>query len=102
MLPKVCSPNTTWVQLSANLTGSHSYTLTLLSHDDNYVGDATYTMFDDVAIGAAPTPDFTIAASPTSLSIPQGSSGTSTISTTQLNSAGSVNLTANVSLTRTN
>jgi hypothetical protein len=79
------------------LTGGHSYTLTLLSHDDNYVGDATYTMFDDVAIGAAPTPDFTVAASPTSLSIPQGGSGTSTISTTQLNAAGTVNLTASVS-----
>ena len=54
MLPKVCSTNSTWVQISANLTGSHSYTLTLLNHDDNYVGDATYTLFDDVAIGAAP------------------------------------------------
>jgi hypothetical protein len=97
MLPKVCSTNSTWVQISANLTGSHSYTLSLLSHDDNYVGDATYTMFDDVAIGAAPAPDFTISANPTSLSIPQGSSGTSTVSTTQLNSAGTVNLTANVS-----
>jgi hypothetical protein len=54
MLPRVCATNATWVQISANLTASHSYTLTLLSHDDNYVGDATYTMFDDVAIGAAP------------------------------------------------
>jgi hypothetical protein len=97
MLPKVCSTNTTWVQISTNLTGNHSYTLTLLSHDDNYVGDATYTMFDDVAIGAAPAPDFTIAANPTSLSISQGGSGNSTISTTQLNSAGTVNLTASVS-----
>ena len=29
-------------------TAGHSYTLTLISHDDNYVGDATYTLFDDV------------------------------------------------------
>jgi hypothetical protein len=56
MLPKVCATNTTWVQVSANLTASHSYTLTLLSHDDNYVGDATYTLFDDVAIGSTAPP----------------------------------------------
>jgi hypothetical protein len=55
LLPRVCATNSTWVQIAANLTGGHSYTLTLLNHDDNYVGDATYTFFDDVAIGAAPT-----------------------------------------------
>jgi len=26
-----------------------SYTLTLTSHDDNYAGDPTFTLFDDVA-----------------------------------------------------
>jgi len=56
MLPRVCATNTTWVQISTALTASHSYTLTLLSHDDNYVGDATYTLFDDVAIGSAQPP----------------------------------------------
>jgi serine protease len=30
--------------------GGHSYTLTLTSHDDNYPGDPTYTLFDDVTI----------------------------------------------------
>src|SRR5205807_1991728 len=55
ILARVCTNNNTWVQISANLAGGHSYTLTLLSHDDNYAGDATYTLFDDVAIGAAPT-----------------------------------------------
>jgi hypothetical protein len=55
LLPRVCATNSTWVQIAANLTGGHSYTLTLLNHDDNYAGDATYTFFDDVAIGAAPT-----------------------------------------------
>jgi hypothetical protein len=44
------------VQVSASLTGAHSYTLTLISHDDNYPGDPTYTLYDDVAIGAAPPP----------------------------------------------
>jgi hypothetical protein len=33
------------------VTASHSYTLTLVSHDDNYPGDPTYTRFDDVAVG---------------------------------------------------
>jgi hypothetical protein len=49
VLPRVCATNSTWVQSSATITAGHSYTLTLLSHDDNYVGDATYTFFDDVA-----------------------------------------------------
>jgi len=48
ILPRVCATNSTWVQNSATIVAGHSYTLTLLSHDDNYVGDATYTMFDDV------------------------------------------------------
>lgn len=55
MLPRVCATSSTWVPVSANLTAGHSYTVTLLSHDDNYVGDATYTLFDDVAIGSAPS-----------------------------------------------
>lgn len=54
ILGRVCTNNNTWVQISAGLTGGHSYTLTLISHDDNYPGDPTYTLFDDVAIGAAP------------------------------------------------
>ena len=53
ILPNVCSTNTTWVQVSSSLIGGHNYTLYLVSHDDNYAGDASYTMFDDVAIGAA-------------------------------------------------
>ena len=93
MLPKVCTNTGAWVQNSANVTAGHSYTLTLISHDDNYAGDATYTLFDDVSLGAPPPPDFTIAANPAGLTVAQGSSGTSTISTTAVNSAGTVNLT---------
>jgi hypothetical protein len=48
ILPKVWATNSTWVQDSANITAGHSYALTLISHDDNYVGDATYTLFDNV------------------------------------------------------
>jgi len=35
---------------SAALTAGHNYTLTLTSHDDNYAGDPTYTLFDDVTL----------------------------------------------------
>jgi len=57
MLGKTCANSGTWVQSAAsNLVGSHSYTLTLTSHDDNYPSDPTYTLYDDVAIGAAPPP----------------------------------------------
>jgi hypothetical protein len=56
-LAKTCSNSGAWVQSAAvNLAGSHSYTLTLISHDDNYPGDPTYTLFDDVAIAAPPPP----------------------------------------------
>ncbi|HST29512.1 MAG TPA: hypothetical protein VLK27_01590 [Chthoniobacterales bacterium] len=48
ILPKVCATSSTWVQDTATITAGHSYTLTLIGHDDNYVGDATYTLFDDV------------------------------------------------------
>lgn len=48
ILSRVCATSSTWVQASAAITAGHSYTLTLISHDDNYVGDATYTLFDDV------------------------------------------------------
>jgi hemolysin activation/secretion protein len=35
---------------SASVTAGTSYTLTLTSHDDNYAGDPTYTLFDDVTL----------------------------------------------------
>jgi hypothetical protein len=39
------------------VTAGHSYTLTLTSHDDNYAGDPTYTLYDDVALSnVAPPP----------------------------------------------
>jgi hypothetical protein len=49
ILGRVCTNNNTWVQVSVTITAGRSYTLTLISHDDNYVGDATYSLFDDVA-----------------------------------------------------
>jgi hypothetical protein len=50
VLAKTCSNNGVWVSASATLTGGHSYTLTLIDHDDNYATDPTYTLYDDVVI----------------------------------------------------
>ena len=50
ILARTCSNNNTWVKVTASVTAGHSYTLTLTSHDDNYPGDPTYTLFDDVAV----------------------------------------------------
>jgi serine protease len=50
VLAKVCNNAGTWTQVSANVTAGHSYTLTLVSHDDNYSADPTYTLYDDVSV----------------------------------------------------
>jgi hypothetical protein len=50
VLAHTCTAAGAWTQVSASVTGGHSYTLTLTSHDDNYAGDPTYTLFDDVAL----------------------------------------------------
>ncbi len=55
ILGKTCNNNNTWVQVSTSVTAGHSYTLTLISHDDNYAADPTYTLYDDVTLGAAVT-----------------------------------------------
>jgi hypothetical protein len=54
ILASTCTNTGAWVQSSATVSGNagHSVTLTLLNHDDNYAGDATYTLFDDVTIGS--------------------------------------------------
>jgi hypothetical protein len=58
LLPKTCTNTGAWVQASRDLStnAGHSVTLTLVSHDDNYPGDATYTLYDDVAVGTTPPP----------------------------------------------
>jgi hypothetical protein len=50
ILAKTCTNNGTWVQVTASVVAGHTVTLTLVSHDDDYAGDATYTLFDDVAL----------------------------------------------------
>src|SRR5207253_10890037 len=56
LLARTCSNTGAWSGTSATLVASHSYTLTLIDHDDNYATDPTYTLYDDVAIGAPPPP----------------------------------------------
>jgi hypothetical protein len=84
ILAKTCTTSGSWTQVSFDLSASagHSVTLTLTSHDDNYSGDATYTYYDDAVVTTtSPTPDFTISASPGSVTVAPGGSGTSTITT---------------------
>ena len=97
LLAKTCTNSGAWVQASGAVTAGHTYTLTLTSHDDNYATDPTYTLYDDVTLNAPPPADFTIGANPTTLSIAQGGSAPSSISTTQVGSPGTVGLAASVS-----
>jgi len=80
-LAKTCTNGQGWKQATAAVTAGHSYTLTLISHDDNYSGDGTLTKYDDVALASAPADDFSIAANPSSGTVTPGTSTTSTIST---------------------
>jgi hypothetical protein len=50
ILPKTCNNTNAWVQVSASVLAGHSYTLTLISHDDAAAGDPTYTAFDDLQL----------------------------------------------------
>ena len=54
VVPKTCTNSGQWVNASTNLSSGHGYTLTLLSHDDNYASDPTFTLFDDVSLIAGP------------------------------------------------
>ncbi|MEP7019409.1 MAG: hypothetical protein ABI808_02065 [Pseudonocardiales bacterium] len=55
-LARTCTNGAGWKNVTAAVTAGHSYTLTLASHDDNYAGDATFTLFDDVALTSTPPP----------------------------------------------
>jgi subtilisin family serine protease len=52
VLPKTCPRSSTyvWQQRTTPVVAGHSYTLTLISHDDNYARDPSYTLWDDVAV----------------------------------------------------
>ena len=49
-LAKTCTNTGAWVNVTHAVTAGHVYTLTLTSHDDNYPGDPTYTLYDDVVL----------------------------------------------------
>lgn len=49
-LAPTCTNDNTWRSVSSPITPGHSYTLTLISHDDNYAADPTATKYDDVGI----------------------------------------------------
>jgi hypothetical protein len=53
-VPKICTINNSYVQVTADLVAGHSYTLTLLNHDDGATGDATRTFVDDVVLSGPP------------------------------------------------
>ncbi|WP_329048227.1 exo-alpha-sialidase [Amycolatopsis sp. NBC_01488] len=81
-LPRTCTNGAGWKQVTAAVTATHSYTLTLTSRDDNYPGDPTFTLYDDVTVnGTAPVNDFSISANPASGTVTAGQTATSTIST---------------------
>jgi hypothetical protein len=50
VVAKRCASSATWTSASAAVTAGHSYTLNLISHDDNYGADPTYTLFDDIGL----------------------------------------------------
>jgi hypothetical protein len=95
-LARTCTNGAGWKQVNSTLTAGHSYTLTLTSKDDNYVGDATYTLFDDVAVsGTTAANDFSIADSPASATVNAGAAAASTVSTAVIaGTAQTVSLTA--------
>jgi hypothetical protein len=49
LLANTCA-TTAWTNTTGSVIAGHSYTVTLLSHDDNYSGDPTYTLYDDVTL----------------------------------------------------
>jgi hypothetical protein len=51
VLAKTCQAHSGWKQVATSVVAGHSYTLSLMSHDDNDTtgGDGTFTMFDDVS-----------------------------------------------------
>ena len=53
VLANTCTNSGAWVQATTAVTAGHSYTLTLSNHDDNYAGDPTYTLYDDVTVATS-------------------------------------------------
>jgi len=81
----VCSNTGAWTNVTFDTSSFAGQTVVLFfnDHDDGYPTDPTYFLLDDVSLGTytPPPPDFSISASPSSLTVAPGASGSSTIST---------------------
>src|SRR5256886_7256041 len=80
LLARTCTINQGWKQGTASLIAGHNYKLRLISHDDNFAGDPTFTKYDDVSLNVAAN-DFSISVSPNSAAVNPGTSATATVST---------------------
>ena len=90
------SNGSSWTQIASSSVTMNSGViagLAVTSHDNTSANTST---FDNVSISSGgPAPDFSLSASPNSVSVTQGSSGNSAISVTELNGfTGSVSLSA--------
>ena len=83
-LDQTCVPSAAWTQVQANIQAGHTYTLTLYSYSTT---NTPYTLYDDVAVNVSGTNDFGLSASPGSVSVVGGSSGTTMINTTVVSGA---------------
>jgi branched-chain amino acid transport system ATP-binding protein len=61
ILPNTCTNTNTWEQVLADVKPGDTYLLTLVNHDDNHAGDATYTLFDNVMFPTYLTPVASVA-----------------------------------------
>src|SRR5438874_4321982 len=94
LLARTCTINQGWKQVTASVIVGHNYTLRLISHDDNFAGDPTFTRYDDVSLNVAAN-DFTISVNPSSAAVDPGTSATATVSTaTTAGTAQTVSLSA--------
>jgi hypothetical protein len=78
-----CANSTVWTHATRSLSAfaGQSVVLWFNNHDDNLPAAATDTLFDEVSLRGVTTGDFSVSASPSTVSVDQGSSATSTIST---------------------
>ncbi|MGH9126395.1 MAG: hypothetical protein ACRDZ8_16960, partial [Acidimicrobiales bacterium] len=78
----VCSNSNTWTQVSRSLGTLAGQTVVLWfnNHDDNAPTTPTFTIFDDISV-AVPGDDFSLGAEPPSLTVSDGSSASTTVTT---------------------
>src|SRR5260370_1255352 len=84
----VTAGNSATLNVNAGSAAAGTYTLTVTGTE----GSVTHPTTVQLTV-TAPSPNFTISASPSSLSLAQGASGSSTISTTVVGSGGTISLT---------